>query len=78
MPNLAEDLKQIRHQIRVVRNRFENTGTIEREDLDFLCESTVRHTIMSGIAESDWIALKTLQLTSHVEIENLKAQLAAK
>lgn len=78
MSSFAEDLLEIRRKTKDIKNQFQNTGTIEPEDLDFLCEKAIRHTTMSGIAESDWIALKTLQLTSKVEIEELERQLEEK
>jgi hypothetical protein len=76
--SFAEDLLEIRRKTKDIQHQFQNTGTIEPEDLNYLCEKAIRHTIMAGIAENDWIVLKTLQLTSEVEIEELKRQLEEK
>jgi hypothetical protein len=71
----TDKILAIRKQTRDIRRIYENTGTIEPKDLDFLIDKTIRHTIISDLAERDWIALKALQLTSQIEIEELKRQL---
>lgn len=72
---MADIVKDIRHRTKVIRNTFKNTGTIDEADLEFLIKSTIHDKIISDIAERDWISLKALQLTSEVEIEELKRQL---
>jgi hypothetical protein len=75
MTTLTDDLKKIRHKVQVIRNTFANTGTIDAGDLDFLCDRTVAHVALAHIAEGDWIRLKTLQVTSELEISDLVRQL---
>lgn len=75
MSDLTDQLLAVRKQTRQIRTTFENTGTISPDDLEFLIKKTISQTIMADIAQRDWLALKTLQLTSQVEIEELSRQL---
>ena len=78
MTSLPEDLKQMRHRIQKIKDTFKNVGTIDVEDLEFLCDRTLGHVALTHIAEGDWIRLKTLQVTSTLEIQDLVQQLEAK
>lgn len=72
---MTDTLRDVRHRTNVIRNTFRNTGTIDESDLEFLIKSTIHGKVISSIAERDWISLKTLQLTSEVEIKELIRQL---
>lgn len=72
---ITDKIRKIRHTTKVIRNTFENTGTISAEDLDFLIDKTIRHTIISDIADSDWARWRVDVLTKDMEIEELKRQL---
>ena len=78
MTGLADDLKQMRHRIQKIKDTFKNVGTIDAEDLEFLCERTLGHGTLAHIAEGDWIRLKTLEVTSTLEIQDLVQQLEGK
>jgi hypothetical protein len=73
--SFAEKLREIRHQTNVIRNTFENTGTISAESLHFLIEKAISHTNISEIANSDWARWRVDVLTKDMEIEELKRQL---
>lgn len=75
MTALADDLRQMRYRIQKIKDTFKNVGTIEADDLEFLCNRTLAHVALSHIAEGDWIRLKTLQVTSTLEIRELVRQL---
>lgn len=78
MTALAEDLKQMRYRIQKIKDTFKNVGTIEAEDLEFLCDRTLGHVALTHIAEGDWVRLKALQVTSTLEIQDLVHQLESK
>lgn len=78
MTRLAEDLKEIRFKVTQIKNTYKNTGTIAESDLEFLCDRTVGHVALTHIAEGDWIRLKTLEVTSTLEIQGLVEQLEGK
>ena len=73
--SIGAKIIEIRHTTKVIRNTFDNTGTISPEDLDFLIERTVRYTAISEIADADWARWRVDVLTKDMEIEELKRQL---
>ena len=75
MTTLAEDLLEMHTKTRRIRATFKNVGTIESEDLELLIEKALSSVTLSHIAESDWTKLKTLQVTSTLEIQDLIRQL---
>jgi hypothetical protein len=75
---ITDKIRKIRQTTGAIRDSFKSTGTISEEDLEFLIDKTVRHTIITDIADSDWARWQVDVFTKDMEIEELKRQLKEK